>query len=380
LIGLALVLVIAALLAFVSLRRGHVNPYRTASITESGIVKEIRVAGHLELTGEVEVPAPIEGQLVSVLVQSGDMVEEGQMIARLDRADAELAYHVAHAESKAKRAGVLEAQAAHARALQTLQRTKRLAAKDLASEAALEQAKAAAAKTNAALQAARAEQSASLDRASMRERERDQTDIVAPRAGLILEAPQHTGTMVGPAHRLFRIGETPDKMLISAPVGEADIGEIRTGQTATFEVPAFPGRVFEATVQHLNPDPEVKAGAVFYAVTLATNNSDRALLPGMTAQVRIEVARVDKVPAVREAALRFTPEGAPSAPPRSRIWRIKGSELQEVPVRVGLSDGAITEVHAKSPQELEVGDAIAIGMTGDQGRRVKPKVSLEGRK
>ena len=379
-VGLALLLAVAAVAAFLLTRRARQSPYRTAAVTETDIIKEILVTGHLELTEQVEVPAPIEGQLVSVQVQPGDSVEEGQLLGQLDRAQAELAFHIARAEMHATRARVLEAEAASERADESLARTKRLVAKDLASRAALEQARATATKASAALQAAKAEQSAAAKRASLRERERDRTDIVAPRAGIVLEVPRHTGMVVGPAHRLFRIGAAPKEMLISAPIGEADIGEVHVGQLATFEVPAFPGRVFEASVQHLSPDPDIRAGAVFYTLTLETPNSDGALLPGMTAQLRIQAATVQGVLAVREAALRFTPEGAPDAPPRSRVWRFDGKILEEVAVQAGLSDGAFTEVRATPPQELTAGDAIAIGIATRQIDEVRPGVSLRGNK
>ncbi len=376
--GLTLLVVAAGITAFLLTRSGGESPYRVAAVTETDIIKEIRVTGHLELSEEVEVPAPIEGQLVSVQVQPGDGVEQGQLLGQLDRAQAELAFHIARAEMHATRARVLEAEAAAQRAAESLARTTRLVAKDLASRAALEQARTAATKASAGLEAARAEQSAAAKRASLRERERDRTDIVAPRAGVVLEVPKNTGMVVGPAHRLFRIGAAPTQMLISAPIGEADIGEVRVGQRASFEVPAYPGRLFEASVSHLSPDPDVRAGAVFYTVTLTTENADGALLSGMTAQIRIQAAKVQGVLAVREAALRFTPEGAPDAPPRSRVWRLDGEVLEEVAVEVGLSDGAFTEVRAIPPQELVAGDPIAIGIATRQVDGVAPGVSLRG--
>jgi len=170
-------------------------------------------------------------------------------------------------------------------------------------------------------------------------------------------------------------------MHVEAPIGEADIGEMSVGLRAKFEVPTYPGRVFDATVEHISPDPKTEYGAIFYTVTLAADNADHLLLPGMTAQVRIEVAQVADVLAVREATLRFTPEGAPAAPTRSRIWRIRGSELEEVSVEVGLSDGAITEVRPNDTKGIEVGDDIAIGLAleGDNGAAA-PSLSLRGQR
>lgn len=375
------VIVAAAVTTYFLMRDTEENPYRVAQVSRTSIVKEIRVTGHLELTDQVEVPAPIEGQLVEVFVLPGDSVEEGQLLARLDKGPAEVAFHVAKAELQAARARVSEAQAAAQRATEALERTERLAEKNLASESALETARSEMAQSRAAVQAVQAERAAALKRASLRGRERDRTDIVAPRAGLVLEVPPHTGMIVGPRNRLFRIGAPVDRMHIAAPIGEADIGDVTVGFGAKFEVPTYPGQVFKATVKHISPNPRTEYGAIFYDVKLATENLEHLLLPGMTAQVRIKVAHVDDVLAVREATLRFTPEGAPPARPRSRVWRVRGEALEEILVEVGLSDGAITEVRPSEPESLDVDDPIAIGLALEgEGDPDAPLLSLKGRR
>jgi len=375
------VLVVGAAIAVYFLTRVPAqSPYRAARVTQATIVKEIRVTGHLRLTDQVEVPTPIQGQLVKVLVEPGDSVEKGQLLAQLDKVSAEVAALVAQAELQVARARVAEAEAAAKRATGALDRTTRLAKKGLASESALEVARSEMIKTRATVQAARAERSAAFEQATLRERERDRTDIAAPRAGLVLEVPPHTGMMVGPLTRLFRIGAPLDQMYVEAPIGEADIGEMAVGLGAEFEVPTYPGQIFEATVTHISPDPKTEYGAIFYTVKLGAENRERLLLPGMTAQVRIKVAQVDDVLAVREATLRFTPEGAPPAPARTRVWRIRGTVLEEIPVEPGLSDGASTEVKPTEPESLQVDDSIAIGL-GLEGDDISqaPSLTLRGR-
>ncbi len=374
-----LVMVGAAMGIYFLTRGPDASPYRATEVTRASIVNEIRVTASIVLTDQVEVPAPVEGQLVEVAVQSGDQVEEGQLLARLDKVSAEVAYLIAQADSQVARARVSEAEASAERASRSLERTNRLADKGLASASDLEATRSEMTKARASLKAARAEHLAALERVSLRGRERDQTEIVAPRAGLVLEAPSHTGMVVGPRTRLFRIGAPLDQVNVEAPIGEADIGDMSLGLSAKFEVPTYPGRIFEATVKHISPDPKTEHGAIFYMVKLAANNPDHALLPGMTAQLRIKVAQVDDVLAVREATLRFTPEGAPEAPPRSRVWRIRGTELEEVPVEVGLSDGALTEVRPSNPDDLQIADSIAIGLAldGDSGAAA-PSLSLKG--
>ncbi|HSN82632.1 MAG TPA: efflux RND transporter periplasmic adaptor subunit [Polyangiales bacterium] len=378
-IATVLLLVAGAVVIYFVSRRPEDSPYRVTSVVQTSIVKEIRVTGHLELTDEVEVPAPIEGQLVEVFVEPGDRVEEGQLLAQLDEGSAQMAVDVSKAELEVARARIAEAEAAAQRATQALERTERLAQKGLASERMLETARSETAKARAALQAARAERSAAQKRLSLRSLERKRTGIVAPRAGLVLEVPQRTGMIVGPRNRLFRIGAPVDEMHVRAPIGEADIGEVVVGQRAKFEVPTYPGRMFEAAVKHISPDPKVEYGAIFYDVTLETSNPERSLLPGMTAQVRIKVAEVDDVLAVREASLRFTPEGAPSSPARTRVWRVEGTQLEEVPVEPGLSDGAMTAVRPTAPDSLRVDDEIAIGLALDgDDAAAAPSLSLRG--
>ncbi|KPK16118.1 MAG: hypothetical protein AMJ62_06940 [Myxococcales bacterium SG8_38] len=378
-IATVVLLMVGAVTAYFVSRRPQDSPYRVTPVTRTSIVKEIRVTGHLELTDEVEVPAPIEGQLVEVFVEPGDQVENGQLLAQLDEGSAQMAVDVSRAELEVARARIAEAEAAVQRAKQALERTERLAEKGLASERVLEIARSETAKARAALQAARAERSAAQRRLSLRSLERKRTSIVAPRAGLVLEVPPRTGMIVGPRNRLFRIGAPVEEMHVRAPIGEADIGEVVVGQGAKFEVPTYPGKVFEATVKHISPDPKVEYGAIFYDVTLKTSNPERVLLPGMTAQVRIKVAEVDDVLAVREASLRFTPEGAPSAPARTRVWRVESTKLEEVAVEPGLSDGAMTEVRPTEPESLRINDKIAIGLAlNDDNAAAAPSLSLRG--
>jgi HlyD family secretion protein len=137
---------------------------------------------------------------------------------------------------------------------------------------------------------------------------------------------------------------------------------VRPEQPAQFTVPAFESVVFDARIARLDLEPRRERGSISYAVTLLVPNPERRLLPGMTATVRIDVARVDGALTVREAALRFNPEGSAGAP-RTRIWRLRGrGHLEAVPVVPGISDGAYTEVRAQPGADLRAGDPIVIGV------------------
>ncbi len=76
-------------------------------------------------------------------------------------------------------------------------------------------------------------------------------------------------------------------MEVHANVDEADIGQIRNGQAASFTVDAYPERQFQGTVRQIRKGPTVIQNVVSYTIVIVTDNADQALLPGMTALVRI---------------------------------------------------------------------------------------------
>jgi HlyD family secretion protein len=128
---------------------------------------------------------------------------------------------------------------------------------------------------------------------------------------------------------------------------------------------------------------------VQYPVTMLVANPRSSLLPGMSARVRIEIARAGEALAVHEAALRFTPEDAEPAEPRTRVWRHgrDANEIEPVDVRVGVSDGVYAALQTSDgggadgdTAPLAEGDRLVIGLLRPDEARRKPSVSLGGSK
>ncbi len=356
--------------------------YRTTAVSRRTIVKVVEATGHVDVRRRVEVPAPIPGRLVEILVAAREPVTRGQLLARLDDHAAALAVRGAQATVQAAAGRVAEARAALAAVTEERGRVERLVARGLASQQDLSSARAAVERAQAGLSAARAEQSAASGTVASAQLGRNLGDIVAPADGVVLVAPERLGAAVGPERgALFVIGDPLDVMRIDALVGEADIGDVRVGQATSFEVQAYPGRTFHAKVDRVGLEPTRADGLVTYPVTLLAANPGGVLLPGMTATVRLEVARRAGVFAVREAALRWSPADAGKAPPRSRVWRwTKRSTIEPVRITVGLSDGQYTEVTAAEGQQLDEGDRIALGLrspgAGGVAGRGRPGISL----
>jgi HlyD family secretion protein len=378
--GVGIAAVAVAYFAFRSLSQASHSDmqYRTELVVRRNIQRTTEAVGTLDVAHRVVVPAVTDGQLVEILVHQGDEVSAGQALARLDEQAAQRDVQSAQATLGGSAARLAQAQAALAATVEERQRTEKLLARGLASDSAMSTARAAEAEARARVQAAGAEWQLSQQGLKGAKIKQGLSTLMAPEAGFVLSATEDLGAMVGPRSApLFVVAAPIDHLKLSAPIAEADIGAVRIGQSAQFSVPAYPGRTFSAKVQKLDVEPVREGSAVSYRVSLDVDNPDKVLLPGMTANVKIELARVENALAVREAALRFVPSDAPEAAPRSRVWHPVGSnDLEAVMVTAGVSDGAYTEVKAEG-SSLTEGDRVVVGLAvGAAANNNGPGISL----
>ena len=139
------------------------------------------------------------------------------------------------------------------------------------------------------------------------------TVIRAPLDGVVIGRNVELGQTVAAslqAPTLFTIAQDLRQMQVEANVDEADIGHIEPNQRVTFTVDAYLGRSFRGGIVEIHKAPQVFQNVVTYTVVISAENSDLALLPGMTATVRIVVAEKADVLKVPNAALRFRPPGS----------------------------------------------------------------------
>jgi HlyD family secretion protein len=104
-------------------------------------------------------------------------------------------------------------------------------------------------------------------------------------------------------------------MQIDLSIDEADVGQIREGMPVRFTVDSYADRPFTGVVHQVRLAATTVNNVVTFPVVVEVANPDGALLPGMTANAEIEVARRNQVLRVPNAALRFKPAGveAPAA-------------------------------------------------------------------
>ena len=224
-------------------------------------------------------------------------------------------------------------------------------------------------------EAAERQQAAELDQARI---DLARTVIAAPIDGVVIGRDVDRGQTVAAsleAPTLFTIAQDLRQMEVHAKIDEADIGQIRVGQQASFTVDAYPGRTFSGHRRRRSARrPQVVENVVTYTVVLSTRNADLALLPGMTAIVQIVVEEVEDVLKVPNAALRFqpassaggaaaacTPAQAPcrraAAPPWSGSWATTTRRF-----RFGSpSAGAMRARRRSSTARLRAGQQVIVG-------------------
>jgi HlyD family secretion protein len=134
--------------------------------------------------------------------------------------------------------------------------------------------------------------------------------IVAPIDGIVTQRSVDVGQTVAAsmqAPTLFVIAADLTEMQVNANIDEADVGRIRPGQQVSFRVDAYPTDNFVGTVTQVRLQPVVVQNVTTYGTVITVPNRELKLKPGMTANVKIEIAKRTNVLRVPNAALRFRP-------------------------------------------------------------------------
>ena len=227
---------------------------------------------------------------------------------------------------------------------------------------------------------------------------RSRAVIRAPVTGVVLARRVEPGQTVVASFNtvtLFVIAEDLSEMQLRVAIDEADVGQVKPGQDATFTVDAYPGRRFPATLQRVDLASKgtvegsatgaaaaASSSVVSYEARLDVRNPEGLLRPGMTATATIETQNTGTALLVPNAALRFRPdekaeEGGGVFNPqigledgkqqatigegsRQQVQVLQADgTLKAVEVITGRSDGRLTVVRSK---ELKPGMKVVTGV------------------
>ena len=312
LIGIAVIALVGAagVSAYYATRPDNTPRVSTTAVTRGDVVEVVVSTGTVESLTTVQVGSQVSGNVAWLGADFNSVVHKGEVIAKLDPS-------LLEAQVRQSRANVTRAQADVERsrvqltdARQKLDRATLLAARQIIATSDLDAAKLAVESAEADMQAARAQLVQAEAALNQNEVNVTHTVITAPIDGIVIERSVDVGQTVAASLQsptLFQIAADLTKMRLKASIDEADMGRVRPGQAVRFTVDAYPEETFTGAVSQVRLQPTVTQNVTTYASIIDVANPEVKLKPGMTANIRIEIARRTGVLRVPNAALRFRP-------------------------------------------------------------------------
>lgn len=335
--------------------------YATAPLEHGAITQSVAANGTLNPVVLVSVGSQVSGIVQKLHADFNDQVKAGQVLLELDPT-------LNRAQLQQSEANLASAQASMELALANEERARGLFAQEYVTRQDLDIAV-------QALKAAKAQFAVARAQVVRDRRNLDNTVIRSPVSGVVVSRLVDVGQTVAASLQsptLFTIARDLSHMQIDTSYAEADVGNIRVGQHATFRVDAFPNRTFLGEVRQVRLNPTTQQNVVTYDVVVSVDNLDQALMPGMTAYVNIVIAQRKDVLTVPNTALRFRPSDAISRQDKARssgekpkgettpmgtVYVLENGLPKPVRISVGITDNRMTEVLSG---EIKDGDAVIV--------------------
>ena len=279
---------------------------------------------------EAPVLARAAGEVVEILVEEGDRVEEGQILARLD--------------GERLRLQMLQAKASLDMTSREYQRFVSLRERGLVSASAVENLKFDVDALTATYQ--------------LMHLNYGYTNIRAPISGVIASRDVKHGTHVESGAPAFRITET-SRLVAYLHIPQIELARIETGDEAVVQVDAMPGHEFRASLARISPTIDTRNGT--FRATVYIDNRDGLLAPGMFSRFSIACEKHADALVVPSSAL--VQEDGDFV-----IYVVNDGVAVRRKVAVGIESGGLTEIL----EGLDANDSVVV--TGQASLRDGSKV------
>ena len=372
-IGLAIVLLIG-IVAFAATRGGtKIDPSKLAKVEKGDLAKSVVATGKVTPIIKVEVKSKASGIVKKLLVDYGDHVAKGQLLAQLDKVEIEAQVEQSRAALEAAQANFKSTQADFERAKvdaegpdvpllkRAYDRATGMAKDGVVSASALDDAEknyemslnkqnvSKAQVTVLKAKIAQAEAQVAEDQANLKQLEEQlsYTDIVSPIDGIVLSRDVQMGDAVSSilvlgssATLVMTLGDTSE-VYVKGKVDESDIGKVYLGQPARIKVESFKDKTFTGKVTKISPMGVEKDNVTTFEVRVSIQNPGGELKAEMTANAEIILEEHKNVLQIPEGAIIYDKDKKASVETPDP----KGKEGKDkVAVNIGISNGAKTEV------------------------------------
>jgi HlyD family secretion protein len=350
-----------------------IDPSKLAKVEKGDLAKSVVATGKVTPILKVEVKSKASGIVKKLLVDYGDTVKKGQLLAQLDKVEIEAQVEQSRAALLAADANLSSSQADYERAKvdaegpdvpllkRQYDRNTEMAKDGVVSAQALDDAdrnykmalnKQNVAKAQMAVLKAKIAQSQAektRDQANLKQLEEQlsYTDITSPLDGIVLSRDVQMGDAVSSilvlgsgATLVMTLGDTSE-VYVKGKVDESDIGKVYLGQPARIKVESFKDKTFFGKVTKISPMGVEKDNVTTFEVRVSINNPGGELKAEMTANAEIILEEHKNVLQIPEGAILYDKDKKASVEiPDSKAKDGK----KKLAVNIGISNGAKTEL------------------------------------
>jgi HlyD family secretion protein len=372
-IGLLLVLLIAGGLIAATHGGTKIDASKLQKVEKGDLAKSVVATGKVTPITKVEVKSKASGIVKKLLVDAGDKVKKGQLLAQLDKEEIEAQVEQSRAAVQAAEASLTSSEADYERAKvdaegpevpllkRAYDRAIGMAKEGVVSTSALEDAeknyelalnKQNVSKAQATVLKAKIAQSQGQlgqDRANLKQLEEQlsYTDIESPIDGVVLSRDVEMGDAVSSilvlgssATLVMTLGDT-SSVYVKGKVDESDIGKVYLGQPARIKVESFKDKSFNGVVTKISPMGVEKDNVTTFEVRVSINNPGGELKAEMTANAEVILEEHKNVLQIPEGAIIYDKDKKASVEipdPSAKEGKKK------IAVNIGISNGAKTEL------------------------------------
>jgi len=371
-----------------------------AAVSRGSITETVQAMGVIEPRRRVNVGSQVSGVVKELYADFNSVVKEGELLAEIEPELYAVQVEVQEA-NVARQKGDIETQEMQlADQKRQFERIRELFAKDLQNQVQLDAARLAVLNREAQIFSAKkqlVQSQAALNAAKLN---LSYTKIYSPIDGVVINRSVDKGQTVQVSVRtpnFFLLAAPLETVRLTAGVDEADIARVRPGMPVKFKVGTFGQELFDGVVDTVRLNASNTNGVVTYPVWIRVPNDHLRLRPGMTANVSIEVSNaIETATRIPNEALKFRPTRAiyaalgvqspptesvrqvdldaervvsttarkaatdaeeastidelfapmPKTDVKATVWRWDEAtrELTPISIRVGVSDGSMTEL------------------------------------
>ena len=334
------------LLGFLLFNNGSVNDaigdapkYKELQVRRGTFEIIVSATGAVKPIDRIEIKSKASGMIEELPVEEGDVIQKGDLIARLDQKDERAEVEQAQANLDIAKAELKQAEHTYGRRDQLFQR-------GLISEEEL-----GVIELNLAIAKGKLIQAkTALERATERLAE---AIVLAPIDGIILQKYVEEGQIITSGVSNVS-GGTPiadladmSSVHIEAGIDEIDIGKIEEGQIALVIAEAYPERRFRGEIVRISPEARIEQNVTLFDVIIQVANTDGLLKSGMNANTEIVIVRQEDVLLVPTMALKMP--GSERA--RGRGGQRQNRQGRNRKIRIAL----LKEGNEYVTQEVEIG-------------------------